>query len=144
MQPLSKRSPIRWLAVLILAGIGVGLWLAASLAVARPQDPPPADDEGGIRPGEMLVISIDGLMGPGLESRLVRQVDQTGELWLPVLDDQPVMARGLTPGQLQVEIKRQLARKSVRTEIVAVARSGRGEDQQLVVPQVGVIETGRR
>ena len=110
---------------------------AARAVAAQDQERPAGAAE--IQPGELLVISLDGLMGVGLETRLTRRVGEEGEIWLPLLDEQPLSTRNLTPGQLQSEIRRAYMRKSVRTEIVAVARVDKGEDQQLIAPQADLV-----
>jgi|SRR5687768_17116986 len=128
-------SSLRRLGALLLACTVITI-LPFLQARGAGQDGQEGEPEAGtIKSGDLLVISIEGMMAPGVETRLLRRVGAAGELWLPVLDEQPVKAGGLSPGELQAEIRRALARRSVRTEIVAVGRVAIEEEQVLVVPQ---------
>src|SRR5687768_13001982 len=80
----------------LVAGATAALRAAAGTAMAQGQDRPAGAAE--IQPGELLVISLDGLMGVGQETRLTRRVGEEGEIWLPLLDEQPLSTRQLTPG----------------------------------------------
>ena len=128
--------PLTLRLILVSAGLAVVAALASLLIAA--QDAPElggAAASGQIKANELLVISLEGLIAPGVETRLVRRVGAEGEIWLPVLDEQPVTTREQTPGQLQAEIRRAYQRRGVRLDVVAVGRQEMGEDQQLVLPE---------
>ncbi len=137
-----SRRPFKWLALALVVAAGLLAGLAAVGFAAQEQ--PEAADPEKIQPGELLILSIDSLVAPGQESRFSRRVGAKGEIWLPILDEQPLTAAGLTPGQLQSEIRRSLARKNYRVEIIAVARANLGEDQHLLVPQESPPAAARR
>lgn len=130
-----SRSLMRSAAALLLACAALAVLAVVQLRAAPQDGQDPQPDPGNIKSGDLLVISIEGMMAPGVETRLLRRVGDEGELWLPVLDEQPVKAGGLSPGELQAEIRRALARRSLRTEVVAVGRVALDEEQILVVPQ---------
>jgi protein involved in polysaccharide export with SLBB domain len=131
-----SRLLIRSAVILLVACIALALLPVVQSRGAQQEGQEQQPDPGTIKSGDLLVISIEGIMAPGVETRLLRRVGAEGEIWLPVLDEQPVEAGGLSPGQLQAEIRRALARRSVRTEVVAVGRVAVEEDQVLLVPQV--------
>ncbi len=118
------------LALLFLAARGPG----AIAQGTQPEQPAQQQELGAqIQPGEMLVISIIGLTAPDEEMRLVRRVNEDGQLWLPLLDEQGVATSEMTQGRLQAEIRRAYQRKGVNLDLVAVARMGWGEDQSLIL-----------
>ena len=130
-----SRSFMRSAAALLFACVALAVLGVVQLRAAPQDGQDPQPGPGNIKSGDLLVISIEGMMAPGVETRLLRRVGAEGEIWLPVLDEQPVKAGGLSPGALQSEIRRALARRSVRTEVVAVGRVANDEEQVLVVPQ---------
>ena len=85
-----------------------------------------------IGPGERLRISVVGLMGEGVETRLLRRVGDDGSLRLPMLDADTLDATAMTAADLERDLTRRYERQSTRGEfLVVVSRIDLGEDHAL-------------
>ena len=116
---LAMRSRILLLAVSLLAA---ALLLGAD-------DAPPGRH---VRGGERLRISVVGLMGEGVETRLLRRVGDDGSLRLPMLDADALDASGMTAGELERELTRRYERQTTKKDLlVVVSRIDLGEDHAM-------------
>lgn len=117
---LLARAP---LAVLIVV-----LCLVAPSAGMR--QPARADD--AIRARERLQISIAGLLGEGVESRLTRVVEADGSVRLPKLDAGRLDAIGMTAAELEAAVARLYGQQVLaEAPLVVVSRLDAGEEHAL-------------
>jgi polysaccharide export outer membrane protein len=77
----------------------------------RPQDLIPSSQEYTIGPGDLLTVSVFELVQAGQETVENRQVDQTGQIRLPVVGE--LHAAGKTPSQLEADIAEQLRQQDI-------------------------------
>jgi polysaccharide export outer membrane protein len=80
----------------------------------RPEDLEPDVQEYTVGPGDILTFTIFELIVPGQEAIYQRIVDETGSVRLPVIG--AVQAAGLSPSQLEDEIRNTLERKGILRE----------------------------
>ncbi len=97
----SKRNEIRQSLSILEQPLGI-----QNAEEPTPEDLAPSSDELPIGPGDVLVISIFELLTPGQPTVQQVRVGHSGTETIPMVG--PVPMAGLTPRQLELEIKRRL------------------------------------
>ena len=106
--------------------------VAAVLALALLSAAQSAPPGRLLRAGERLRISVVGLMGEGVETRLLRRVEADGTIRLPMLDADDLDATGMTAGELERDLARRYERQTTaKRATVVVSRLDAGEDHEL-------------
>ena len=77
----------------------------------RPEDLVPSTQEYTIGSGDLITVSVFELLQPGTETTENRQVDQSGDIRLPVVGE--VRAAGRTPSELEAHIAQVLKQQQV-------------------------------
>ena len=89
-----------------------------------------------IRAGERLRISVVGLMGEGVETRLLRRVAEDGTIRLPKIDADDLDAAGMTADDLERDLERRYEQQTTAKSVfVVVSRMDLGEDHALTPGQ---------
>ena len=105
----------------------LSLFAAACLLGAN--DAPPGRF---IRAGERLRISVVGLMGEGVETRLLRRVEGDGTIRLPMIETDNLDATGMTADELERDLTRRYERQTTKRDLlVVVSRIDLGEDHAM-------------
>ncbi|MEM1445491.1 MAG: polysaccharide biosynthesis/export family protein [Planctomycetota bacterium] len=109
----------------------------------RPEDLEPDVQEYVIGPGDILTFTIFELIVPGQEAIYQRIVDETGSVRLPVIG--AITAAGLSPSQLEDEIRNTLERKGILREAtvsVLLNQSGQNVYHIIGTPREGTTRFG--
>ncbi len=109
----------------------------------RPEDLEPDVQEYTIGPGDILTFTVFELIVPGQEAIYQRIVDETGSVRLPVVG--AVKAAGLSPSQLEDEIRNILERKGILREAtvsVLLNQSGQNIYHIIGTPGTGTTRFG--
>ena len=108
--------------MLVLSLLAAGFLLGAG-------DAPP---ERFLRAGESLRISVVGLMGEGVETRLTRRVEADGTIRLPMIETDNLDATGMTADDLERNLSRRYEQQTAaKRPTVVVSRIDLGEDHEL-------------
>ncbi len=109
----------------------------------RPEDLEPDVQEYVVGPGDALFFTIFELITPGQEAAYQRPVDETGSVRLPVVGQ--IKAAGLSPSQLEDEVRNILERKGILREAtvsVQLIQSGQNVYHIIGTPGTGTTRFG--